>query len=204
MGKSHYQILIVGGGTGGIMTAAQLLRKSLHKLDIAIVEPSDQHIYQPAFTLVGAGSYKMKDTIRPEKNQIPKGATWIKDKVTALDADKNMVATENTGELTYDYLVLAPGISINLALVEGLQEAMAKENVCSNYIDPEKTWQVVQKFKGGNALYTQSTTAIKCGGAPQKAMYMGEDYFRKDKALRDRTNVIYAFPGTVIFGVEEF
>ena len=50
--KKHYQILIIGGGTGGIMTAAQLQKKSKTKLDIAIIEPSKTHAYQPAWTLV--------------------------------------------------------------------------------------------------------------------------------------------------------
>ena len=196
--------MVVGGGTGGIMTAAQLLRKSRKKLDIAIIDPSEVHYYQPAWTLVGAGAFNYKDTMRPEKKQIPNGATWIKDRVTSLDPDSNALETDQNGTITYDYLVLAPGVIYDLSLVEGLEEAMKKDNVCSNYMDPDKTWRVVQAFKGGNALYTQPTTPIKCGGAPQKAMYLGEDYFSKDKNLRANTNVIYAFPGTVIFGVEEF
>ncbi len=204
MSTKHHQIIVVGGGTGGIMTAAQLLRKSKSKLDVAIIEPSEVHYYQPAWTLVGAGTFKYKDAMRPEKKQIPSGATWIKDKVTSLDPDNNSVETEANGKITYDYLVLAPGVVYDLSLVEGLEDAMKKDNVCSNYMDPDKTWRVVHSFKVGNALYTQPTTPIKCGGAPQKAMYLGEDYFRKDKNLRENTNVIYAFPGTVIFGVEEF
>jgi len=204
MTKKRYQIIIVGGGTGGIMTAAQLIRKSKKPVDIAIVEPSDVHAYQPAFTLVGAGTFDMSKTLRPEAKQIPKGVTWIKDRVTSLSPEKNSLETEKSGSISYDYLVLAPGISINLSLVDGLTEAMGKNDVCSNYINPEYTWDVVQRFKGGNALYTQPTTPIKCGGAPQKAMYLGGDYFRKNVSLRNKTNVIYALPGSVIFGVAEF
>jgi sulfide:quinone oxidoreductase len=204
MNKTHYQIMVVGGGTGGIMTASQLLRKSRYILDIGIIEPSETHIYQPAMTLVGAGAFKMAKTKRKEANQIPKGVKWIKDRVLSLDVDNNSLKTEASGDLTYDFLVLSPGISINLSLVEGLTEAMGKNDVCSNYIDPEYTWEVVQKFKGGNALYTQANTPIKCGGAPQKAMYLGEDYMRRDKVLREKTNVMYALPGSVIFGVPEF
>jgi len=204
MSQKHHQIIVIGGGTGGIMTAAQLQRKSKTKLDIAIIEPSEMHIYQPALTLVGAGSFSLDATKRKEERYIPKGVEWIKDKASALNPDKNEVSTEKNGDCTYDYLVLAPGLLYNLGLVEGLKEAMGKNDVCSNYIDPEYTWKTVQKFKGGTALYTQPTTPIKCGGAPQKAMYMGEDYFRKNRELRKKSNVIYAFPGTVVFGVEVF
>ena len=53
--KTHHQILVIGGGTAGIMTAAQLLKKD-PSLDVGIVEPADTHYYQPAWTLVGAGT----------------------------------------------------------------------------------------------------------------------------------------------------
>jgi sulfide:quinone oxidoreductase len=88
-------------------------------------------------------------------------------------------------------------------LLPGLTEALGKGVVCSNYTDPEHTWEVLQNFKGGNAIFTQPTTPIKCGGAPQKIMYLAESYFRK-QGIRNKTNVLFATPGSVIFGVPEF
>ena len=107
--KKHYQILIIGGGTGGIMVAARLKRKQ-KGLSVAIIEPSETHYYQPAFTLVGGGTYNMKDTSRKEASLIPTGTDWIKNKATAINADKNEVQTETSGNFTYDYLVVAPGL----------------------------------------------------------------------------------------------
>src|SRR5690606_10333512 len=132
---------------------------------------------------------------------IPKGVDWIKDKVTGVWGDKNVVSTENSGNFSYDYLVLAPGLIYDMSLIEGLSEALDKGVVCSNYIDPEYTWKLLQKFKGGNAIFTQPATPIKCGGAPQKAMYLAADYFKKQGIL-DKTNVVFATPGTVIFAVK--
>ncbi|MCH8555607.1 MAG: NAD(P)/FAD-dependent oxidoreductase [Schleiferiaceae bacterium] len=199
--KQH-TIVIIGGGTAGIMVAAQLKRADKN-LDIAIVEPSDKHYYQPAWTLVGAGDFKMEDTIRKEADYIPKGVTWIKDFATALHPEKNTIATKATGDISYEYLVVAPGLVMNIEGLPGLKEGLEKGNVCSNYTDPEHTWEVLKNFKGGNAVFTQPTTPIKCGGAPQKIMYLAEDYFRKN-GLRDKTNVVFATPGSVIFGVKEF
>jgi len=79
---------------------------------------------------------------------------------------------------------------------------MEKGIVCSNYTNPEHTWETIKNFKGGNALFTQPTTPIKCGGAPQKIAYLAADYFRKSGVAKD-TNVIFATPGSVIFGVPE-
>ncbi len=199
--KKHYQILVIGGGTGGIMTAAQLMRKNKN-LDIGLVEPADTHYYQPAWTLVGAGAYDYGKTARPMASLIPKGVDWIKDYATALTPERNSISTKNSGDISYDYLVLSPGLVNDTSLIEGLTEAIDKGVVCSNYTDPEHTWKVLQNFKGGNALFTQPTTPIKCGGAPQKMAYLAADYFRKKGILKD-SNVIFATPGTVIFGVQQ-
>jgi sulfide:quinone oxidoreductase len=85
----------------------------------------------------------------------------------------------------------------------GLREALQTDSVCSNYIDPEKTYRILQQFKGGNAVFTQPAGAIRCGGAPQKIMYLAEEYFVKS-GVRNKTNVIFATPGTVIFGTKVF
>lgn len=202
--SKHHQIIIIGGGTAGITVAARL-KKARKDLDIAIIEPSDKHYYQPAWTLVGAGTYSLKDTERNEKDYIPAGTSWIQDKVTAMDPDANSVTTAKNGTITYDYLVVAAGIQYNWDDIPGLKEAAGKHGVTSNY---EKdltgyTWQLLQNTKSGNALFTQPATPIKCGGAPQKIMYLAEDYWRK-QGVRDNINVIFASPGTKIFGVDVF
>ena len=197
---AHYQILIIGGGTGGIMVASQMMKKNKNS-SIAIIEPSEKHYYQPAFTLVGAGTYDFEKTIRPTAKYIPKNVTWIKDYASALHPEKNSVSTEKSGEITYDYLVVAPGLVNNLDGIEGLREGLDSGVVCSNYVDPKKTWELLQKFNGGNAIFTQPTTAIKCGGAPQKTAYLSAHYFKK-RGISDKTNVVFATPGSVIFGVK--
>ena len=55
--KNHFQILIVGGGNAGISVAAQFLKENA-QLDVAIVEPSEKHCYQPGWTLVRGGDDK--------------------------------------------------------------------------------------------------------------------------------------------------
>ncbi len=198
--KNHYQVLIIGGGTGGIMTAAQLLKKDKN-LEIAIIDPAEFHYYQPAWTLVGAGTYDFNKTKRTMASLIPKGVRWIKDFATGLIPNKNAISTKANGEISYDYLVVAPGLVMDNSLIPGLQEAFDQGVACSNYTDPEVTWQHIKNFKGGNAVFTQPATPIKCGGAPQKIAYLAADYFRKNGVLNN-TNVVFATPGSVIFGVK--
>ena len=184
------------------MTAAQI-KNQKRDASIAIVDPAETHYYQPAWTLVGAGAYDYNKTGRPMSSVIPKGCDWVKDAVTTIDADNSKVNTANSGELSYDVLVAAPGIQIDVDGIPGLKEGLEAGVVCSNYTDPKKTWELVQKFKGGNAVFTQPTTPIKCGGAPQKIMYLADDHWAKTGVKSD-TNVIFATPGSVIFGVPDF
>lgn len=200
----HHKIVIVGGGAAGITVASQLLVKN-DKLDIAIIEPSDKHYYQPAWTLVGGGQYNIEDTAKPEEHCIPKGVAWIKDYAADLDPDNNTVITREGKKVHYDYLVLCPGIQINWHLIEGLQEALGKGGVCSNYAFKYApyTWETIRNFKGGNALFTYPATPIKCGGAPQKIMYMADDAFRQ-QGVRDKTKVIYCNAMAAIFPVPAY
>ncbi|MFD1629794.1 NAD(P)/FAD-dependent oxidoreductase [Pseudopedobacter beijingensis] len=198
--KAHYQIAIIGAGTAGIMTAAQLLKKD-KSLDVVIVDPADKHYYQPAWTLVGAGTYDFDKTEKRIRDLIPEQAEWIQDSVISFYPEENKIELKKGIKISYNYLVVAPGLVNDLSLIEGLEDAVKKGVVCSNYIDPKYTWECLKNFKGGNAVFTQPTTPIKCGGAPQKIMYLAADYLRRN-GLDKKSNVVFATPGTVIFGVK--
>lgn len=200
----RHQVVIVGGGTAGITVAARLLRTSKN-LDVAIIEPSAKHYYQPLWTLVGGGVCPKEITERDEASVIPKGATWIQDAVTEFAPEHNAVFTRDGKKVSYDYLVVAPGIQIDWDKVKGLRAAIGKDGVCSNYAYAyvDKTWEFIRHFKGGAALFTMPNTAVKCGGAPQKIMYLADDYFRRS-GVRDRARVLFASAQSCIFAVKKY
>src|ERR1044072_5435171 len=125
---TNFQVLIIGGGNAGMSTAAQLLRKKKN-LKIAIIEPSDKHYYQPAWTLVGAGVFDVNKTIRSEASVIPENVYWIKEAAAYFDPEKNTVITASGNIYGYEYLVVAPGIQLNWNAVKGLKEAIGKNGV---------------------------------------------------------------------------
>lgn len=202
--KDHYQILILGGGTAGITVAAQL-RRSLKGYDLAIIEPSTKHYYQPLWTLVGAGVFPKEQSEREESAFIPKGAAWIQDHVAELQPEQNAVVTRGGKRITYDYLVIALGIQIDWNKIPGLVEGIGRQQICSNYSyqHVDYTWKCVSGFQGGTALFTMPNTAVKCGGAPQKIMYLADDHFRKS-AVRSKSNVIFASAQGALFAVEKY
>jgi sulfide:quinone oxidoreductase len=201
---AHHKIVIVGGGTAGITVAARL-RNADPSLEIAVIEPSDKHYYQPLWTLVGGGIFPPEESERPEADLIPYGVTWIKDRVDAFVPHENKVITQASGEIAYDYLVVAPGMQINWDQVKGLREALGKDGVCSNYSiqTVASTWKFVKSLRQGTALFTQPAGAIKCGGAPQKICYLAEDHFRR-AGVRDKIDVIFALAGPRLFAVDKY
>jgi len=202
--SAHHNVVIVGGGTAGITVAARL-RKKDRNLDIAIIEPSEYHYYQPIWTLVGAGEFKKEVSRRNTADYIPKGVTWVKDRVTSFSPEENSVLTADSGELSYDFMVVAPGIQIDWDKVKGLPNALGKDGVCSNYgyDNAEYTWEVLRNLKSGRAIFTQPNTPVKCGGAPQKIMYLTADHLRRKGHLKD-VDIQFMSPGETVFGVEKF
>jgi sulfide:quinone oxidoreductase len=201
---THYPILVVGGGNAGISVSAQLLNKN-KKLQLAIIEPSEKHYYQPAWSLVGAGIFNKAKTVRSEASVIPKGATWIRDAVTSFKPEENKVYLNNGISLTYDYLIVAPGIQLNWGEVKGLKENLGKNGVCSNYDFryADYTWTCIQQTHQGKAIFTNPHTPVKCGGAPQKIMYLASDYFRK-QGRNKQIEVAMWSGGTRVFGVPKY
>ena len=123
---------MVGDGNAGLSVAAQLLLAG-HGLDVAILELPGKHYYQQAWTLVGGGAFDVTDTERPESDYIPKGATWLKDAAATFEPKANTVVTAGGRRLTYDYLVVCPGIPLDWSKIKGLPEALGKNGMCSNY-----------------------------------------------------------------------
>ena len=185
----HHEILIVGGGTAGITVAASLRRKpGGGELDIAIVEPSDVHYYQAAFTLVGAGAYSLEKTRREVQRLLPANVKWTRDSAAAFDPENNKVELASGNTVSYDYLVVCPGLELNWEKIDGASETLGKNNVSSNYSPDhaEYTWQCIQELKpGAKALFTQAPLPFKCPGAPQKIAYLAAHHLQKKGMLKD-------------------
>jgi sulfide:quinone oxidoreductase len=189
----HYDILILGGGTAGLTVASQLARRVAGH-QIGIVEPSAMHYYQPLWTLVGGGIFPREDSAREERDLIPDAVTWIQDAVTSIDPATRRVVTTASGTLTYDIVVVAPGVVPQWTKIGGLAESVGKPGtgVVSNYSyeTVSSTWEAIRSFRGGTALFTEPVTPVKCGGAPQKIMYLAEEAFRAN-GVRDKSRVVF-------------
>ena len=193
-------VVIVGGGTAGITVASSLSRRANSgEVDITLIEPSTEHYYQPALTLVGAGVSSLGSIRRGEKQLIPANVEWMQEKATGFEPEANAVQLSSGSSLNYDYLVVCPGLELNWDKIEGAKEALGKNGVCSNYSPQhaEYTWDCIQNLNSGaKALFTQAPLPFKCPGAPQKIAYLAADRLNKRGILKDcELNFLTHAPG---------
>ena len=200
----YFDILIVGGGAAGIAVASSLMAR-IQSLSIAIVDPAEVHYYQPGWTMVGGGIFNQEDTVKTMASLIPPGVRWIKAAVGEFDPDNKRVRLEDRHSLYYDRLIVAPGLKLDWHGVEGLVETLGRNGVTSNYrfdLAPY-TWQLVSSLRSGRAVFTQPPMPIKCAGAPQKAMYLSADHWKRSGVL-DAVDIAFYNAGAVLFGVKEY
>nr|WP_324827549.1 FAD/NAD(P)-binding oxidoreductase [Qipengyuania sp. Z2] len=174
-------------------------------LDIAIVEPSDVHAYQPGWTMVGAGIFEPEVTRRPMASVMPKAATWIRASAASFQPEDNQVTLDDGSTVAYELLIVAPGIRLAWEKIAGLEETLGRNGVTSNYrydLAPY-TWELVQQVKSGRAIFTQPPMPIKCAGAPQKSMYLSCDHWMRLGVL-DSIDVEFRNAGGVLFGVQDY
>jgi sulfide:quinone oxidoreductase len=199
-----HEVVIVGGGAAGIAVASSLLARD-PRLDIAIIDPADVHYYQPGWTLVGAGVFKPAFTARTMAAVLPRGVHWIKAAVAAFEPERNAVILDGCRVVSYRQLVVCPGIKLDWQAIEGLPETLGRNGVTSNYrydLAPY-TWELVRTLRGGKAVFTQPPMPIKCAGAPQKAVYLSSDHWRRQGVLKG-IDIQFCNAGAVLFGVAAY
>jgi len=204
LAEVSHAVVIVGGGAAGIATASSLLARH-PGLDVAIIDPADVHYYQPGWTLVGGGVFDAPETAHTMARTIPRGAHWIKSAVAAFEPESNALILDGCRVVKYEQLVICPGLKLDWQAIEGLPETLGRNGVTSNYLFhlAPYTWELVQRLRGGRAIFTQPPMPIKCAGAPQKAMYLSADHWKRQGVL-DQVNIQFCSGGAVLFGVSDY
>lgn len=201
------RILVVGAGAAGLDIAARLHR-ALAQPDITVIDPAAVHFYQPGFTLLAGGVFQPAEVRRPQSDLIPAGVRWLADSVVALEPERNRLATAAHGVLPYDYLVLAPGLEMRFDAIEGIsRDRLGQGNIhcIYDFQSAQKCWQAIQALSssGGRALFTDTWTKLKCGGAPKKINMIAEHYCRL-QGTRSRVDFHFYTATDHLFDVQPF
>ena len=105
--QRDFDVVVVGGGSAGIGVTASLLRRR-PGLRIAVIEPSDNHYYQPAWTLVGGGAFDVAKTVRPTQAVMPARATWLRAAVAGFEPESDTVRLADGRAVSYRQLIVCP------------------------------------------------------------------------------------------------
>ncbi|MDR7149208.1 sulfide:quinone oxidoreductase [Hydrogenophaga palleronii] len=203
--KSSARIVIAGGGAAGLAVASRLAA-ALDGASITVIDGRKAHYYQPGFTLVASGIKPQDYVVSSTGSYIPAGVEWVAEKVAEIDPDSNKITTESGKTIAYDFLILATGLELHYAGIEGMDTTRIGQNgMGSIYHSPEgasATWKAMSGFadKGGIGLFGRPAGEMKCAGAPLKYTFVTDDYLRR-RGNRSKAEMIYMAQSKSLFGV---
>jgi sulfide:quinone oxidoreductase len=199
------KIVILGAGAGGLAVANRLANR-LDGAKITIIDGRKQHWYQPGFMLIGSGLKKPSYSITKTTDWISDGIDLIPEYAYELDPEAKYLITATRKKITYDYLVVAPGLILDWSKIEGFDLNMVgKEGIAAIYAGPEhaqKSYQALSKFtdKGGHGLFFHPGTKIKCGAAPLQYTFITDDIART-RGNRGKVEITYASHSKKFIGI---
>ena len=191
-----HKIIILGGGTGGTLTANRLRRAySPAEASITVIDQNDKHVYQPGLLFVPFGLEATEHITRPRGEQLHDGINYQYNAVQKVDVASRLVHLANGTQLTYDVLVVATGTTLLPEETEGLTGPGWMEKVFTFYT-PEGADALARKLKtfaGGRVVVNIIEMPIKCPVAPLEFSFLA-DWFFHERGIRDKVELIYATP----------
>ena len=190
------QIVILGGGTGGTMTANRLARRfGPHEAEIHVVDRDDRHVYQPGLLFVPFGLADVDEIVRPRRRLFRSGVVFHECAVESVQTEREEVLLEDGTVLPYDVLVVASGARLQPEETEGLEGAGWDERVFTFYT-PESAAalrRALERFDSGRLVVNFVDMPIKCPVAPLEFAFLADWYFR-EQGTRGRIDLVYATP----------
>lgn len=206
--QTRAHIVIAGAGLGGLAVANRLAAR-LAGARITIVDAGTEHNYQPGYTLVATGVWPVQKVRDANASFVPQGVDWVQEAVAAFDPKADRIETASGRSIRYDYLVVATGLHLDYAQIEGMDvAAIGRNGMGSVYASPQAaaaTWTAMDAFraKGGDAVMTLPSTPLKCAGAPLKMTFMIDDRLRQAGTRAGSTVRLHsALPPDTVFGVK--
>jgi sulfide:quinone oxidoreductase len=203
--KTQARIVIAGGGAAGLATANRLAHL-LTGARITLIEPRKEHWYQPGFTLIAAGVKPQAYSVSQTADYIPHGIEFVAEKVAEIDPEGKKVVTDAGRTIAYDFLIVALGLELHYAGIQGMDTARIGQNgLGSLYMNPAAaaaTFSAMSAFadKGGIGHFGRPATEMKCAGAPLKYTFITDDHLRR-RGNRSKAEIHYMAHAKVLFSV---
>jgi sulfide:quinone oxidoreductase len=190
------RVVILGGGTGGTLTANRLRRRfGTDEMTIMVVDQDNRHVYQPGLLFVPFGLTHVEDIVRPRERQLHGGIGFVQSPIEGVDIDAQRVYLESDKNVDYDVLVVASGATLVPEETEGLTGAGWMERVFTFYT-PEGAAALeagLATFDGGRVVVNVIDMPVKCPVAPLEFCFLADWYFQ-ERGIRDRVELTYVTP----------
>lgn len=190
------RLVILGGGTAGTMVANKL-RAALgkHELHITVVDRDDAHHYQPGYLFMPFGIYNTSDIVRSRHRFLADGVDLVLTEIDRVDPGYRVVQLADGRTLSYDYLVIATGVSPRPDATPGMQGRLWGEKIHEFYSLPgaQALTEAMRRFRGGRLVVHITEMPIKCPVAPMEFTFLADDWLRKH-GIREKTEVTYVTP----------
>lgn len=184
-------IVILGGGTGGMILANQLAYKLRNRddVEITLIEPDRVHYYQPGFLFIPLGLMDPEEVMMPRASLISEGVKWLPERALRIDVEDKYVETERY-KIDYDYLIIATGARLDYEMVPGLKEGAYHFYDLENALRLKKA---IHSFSGGRIVVGVGGLPYRCPPAPLEMVFLLNDFFKK-LGIREKVKLTYLYP----------
>jgi sulfide:quinone oxidoreductase len=195
-------IVILGAGTGGVLTANLLShRLDLNEWTITVIDREKLHVYQPGLLFLPFAMYgyqSQDDVVRPIAAPLPRNVDFVRADIRLIDHAKREVNTD-IGVYPYDFLVSALGCRAAPEEVEGMAEQMGNGVHTFYTLDGALAMQKpLAEMTEGKLVIDIAEMPIKCPVAPLEFAFLADYHFRQ-KGVRDRIEISLVTPYTGAF-----
>ncbi len=184
-------IIVVGGGAGGLILANSL---DTNEYNITVFDKSRVHFYQPWYLYVAFKGSKRK-IWRNIEELIKPGIKFVNEAIGEINLNERYVLTKSNKKFSYDYLIVATGITPDPYEIPGLEILTEKYgNYHSNIENARKVFTNLENFKGGTIVLGQAPGMFyKCPPSFLEGIFLIEEYLRK-RGLKDKTKLVFISP----------
>ena len=183
------KIVILGGGSGGLVAATQLGSNLGKDHDVILIDRRSQHIFMPAFLFLMVGQRQPKDIVRNLKRLEQRNVQVIRSEIEGIDPKRQQVLLDS-GPISYDYLIISLGMRTAPELLPGFAEAAQHSWELEATLRLRET---LESFEEGRILVGVPPGPYRCPPAPYEAQWMLDSYFHQ-RGKRDKVKIEFFTP----------